>query len=48
LRELKGAMRLNRSKDMFVRVSTVSCYDLKVLTNVALSEQNVSIQACLQ
>jgi hypothetical protein len=32
LRELEGAMRLDRSKDMSVHVSACSSYDLSALT----------------
>jgi hypothetical protein len=34
LRNLQGAMRLDRSKDMSVHVSTCTSYDLNALTTV--------------
>jgi len=35
LRDLKGAMRLDRSKDMSVRVSTCNSYDFNALTSAS-------------
>jgi hypothetical protein len=34
LRDLKRAMRLDRSKDMSVRVTTCTSYDFNALTSV--------------